>query len=91
MWKFSLMNKGYKKSFMMTYVNKYSYRPIYFQIDRTGKWELHSCLNRTDSCAELPGACYRKMPKSVLKKEKCFDFTIESSIDFKKGQMLNKF
>ena len=41
--------------------------------------------------AELPGACYRKMPKSVLKKEKCFDFTIESSIDFKKGQILNKF
>ena len=41
--------------------------------------------------AELPGACYRKMPKSVLKKEKGFDFTIESSIDFKKGQILNKF
>ena len=38
----------------------------------------------------LPGACYRKMPKSVLKKEKCFDFAIESSIDFKKGQILKK-
>ena len=43
------------------------------------------------SWAELPGACYRKMPKSALKKEKCFDFTIESSIDFKKGQIFNKF
>ena len=43
------------------------------------------------SGTELPGACYRKMQKSVLKKEKCFDFTIESSIDFKKGQILNKF
>ena len=41
--------------------------------------------------AELPGACYRKIPKSVLKKEKCFYFTIESSIDIKKGQILNKF
>ena len=37
---------------------------------------------------ELPGACYRKMPKSVLKKEKCFDFTIETSIDIKKAKYL---
>ena len=34
------------------------------------------------SSPELPGACYRKMPTSVLKKEKWFDFTIETSIDF---------
>ena len=40
---------------------------------------------------ELLGASYRKMPKSVLKKENWFDFTIETSIDFKKGQILNKF
>ena len=46
----------------------------------------------TGQCTtELPGACYRRMPKFVLKKEKCFDFTIESSIDFKKGQILNEF
>ena len=32
--------------------------------------------------SELPGALYWKMTKSGLKKEKCFDFTIESSIDF---------
>ena len=34
------------------------------------------------SKVELPGACYRKIPKSVLKKENWFDLTIETSIDF---------
>ena len=32
-----------------------------------------------------------KNAKICFKKEKWFDFTIESSIDFKKGQILNKF
>ena len=51
----------------------------------------HSITEVSDNLPELPGVCYRKMPKYVLKKEKWFDFTIETSIDFKKGQILNIF
>ena len=54
---------------------------------------LHRSVDRSKAYtwAELTGACYRKMPKSVLKKETWFDFTIETYIHFKKGQILNKF
>ena len=52
---------------------------------------VHPIQVQEVSPPELPGACYRKMPTSVLKKEKGFGFTIESSIDIKKGQILNQF
>ena len=61
---------------------------LLWTLARRGKW-LGWCA-ATMCCPELPGACNWKMPELCFKTGKLLDFAIQTSIDLKEGQLLNK-